>query len=121
MLFRHADDRLPDVESPQPQISAKDLEPSSWDEFADGLSLVTDESLALTDRAEKQVPGNPYPDPAKMWDQLCPLGDAAAEWRRRDGAVKVDDFVDPGRCGRIRFGIDQDGLRFVVDHIGLHR
>jgi hypothetical protein len=35
--------------------------------------------------------------------------------------VKVDDFKTPDKCGRIYFAIDSDKLRFVVDHIGLHR
>lgn len=34
--------------------------------------------------------------------------------------VKVDDHKTPDRCGRIYFAIDQVGLRFVVDHVGLH-
>jgi hypothetical protein len=34
--------------------------------------------------------------------------------------VKVDDHKAPDRCGRIYFAIDKEGLRFVVDHIGLH-
>jgi hypothetical protein len=34
--------------------------------------------------------------------------------------VKVDDYKTPDRCGRIYFAIDREGLRFVVDHIGLH-
>ena len=147
----------------QPEITARDLEPSSWDEFAEALPLLTGDSFALTEHALSQVPGNPYPDPARMWDHLCRLSEAAAEWRRLDGKigqrlkdwvqtgygieislqdnnlkgadsftyegvelsniphVKVDDFVDPGRCGRIHFDSDRDNLRFVVDHIGLHR
>jgi hypothetical protein len=38
----------------------------------------------------------------------------------REPHVKVDDFKDPSRCGRIYFAIDTAGQRFVVDHIGLH-
>jgi hypothetical protein len=34
--------------------------------------------------------------------------------------VKVDDYKDPGRCGRIYFAIDNDNGRFIVDHVGLH-
>ncbi len=34
--------------------------------------------------------------------------------------VKVDDYKDPARCGRIYFAIDSDNGRFIVDHIGLH-
>jgi hypothetical protein len=34
--------------------------------------------------------------------------------------VKVDDYVDPARCGRIYFALDSDNGRFIVDHIGLH-
>ena len=34
--------------------------------------------------------------------------------------VKVDDYKDPGRCGRIYFAIDNENGRFIVDHIGLH-
>lgn len=33
--------------------------------------------------------------------------------------IKLDDHVSPDRVGRIYFGIDQDGLRWVVDHVGL--
>jgi hypothetical protein len=35
--------------------------------------------------------------------------------------VKVDDHKTPDKCGRIYFAIDDDNLRFIVDHIGLHR
>jgi hypothetical protein len=34
--------------------------------------------------------------------------------------VKVDDFKDPARCGRIYFAVDSEKRRFIVDHIGLH-
>jgi hypothetical protein len=34
--------------------------------------------------------------------------------------VKVDDYKDPARCGRIYFAIDSESGRFIVDHIGLH-
>lgn len=34
--------------------------------------------------------------------------------------VKVDDYKNPAECGRIHFGIDGEGRRFVVDHVGLH-
>ncbi|HVB43077.1 MAG TPA: hypothetical protein VNF47_10285 [Streptosporangiaceae bacterium] len=34
--------------------------------------------------------------------------------------VKVDDYKNPAECGRIHFGIDGEGRRLVVDHIGLH-
>lgn len=34
--------------------------------------------------------------------------------------VKVDDHKNPAECGRIHFGIDGEGRRFLVDHIGLH-
>jgi hypothetical protein len=35
--------------------------------------------------------------------------------------VKLDDFKTPDRVGRIYFAIDQENLRFIVDHVGLHR
>lgn len=33
--------------------------------------------------------------------------------------IKLDDHVSPDRVGRIYFGIDQSGKRWVVDHVGL--
>ncbi len=38
----------------------------------------------------------------------------------REPHVKVDDFKNPRECGRIYFAVDSDGLRFIVDYIGLH-
>jgi hypothetical protein len=38
----------------------------------------------------------------------------------REPHVKVDDYKDPSRCGRIYFAVDSERRRFVVDHIGLH-
>jgi hypothetical protein len=38
----------------------------------------------------------------------------------REPHVKVDDFKNPGECGRIYFALDPEGCRFVVDYIGLH-
>lgn len=38
----------------------------------------------------------------------------------REPHVKVDDFKNPMECGRVYFAVDSDGLRFIVDHIGLH-
>lgn len=38
----------------------------------------------------------------------------------REPHVKVDDYKDPSRCGRIYFAVDSERSRFVVDHIGLH-
>jgi hypothetical protein len=46
---------------------------------------------------------------------------------RHDGAlldnrphVKVDDYTNPGDCGRIYFGIDRASGRIVVDFVGIH-
>lgn len=33
--------------------------------------------------------------------------------------VKVDDHVSPDRVGRVYFGIDEVGHRWIVDHVGL--
>lgn len=34
--------------------------------------------------------------------------------------VKVDDYKSPAEVGRIYFALDTEGLRLIVDHIGLH-
>jgi flagellar motor protein MotB len=34
--------------------------------------------------------------------------------------VKVNDWVDPHKCGRIYFAIDNANARYIVDHVGLH-
>lgn len=33
--------------------------------------------------------------------------------------IKIDDHVSPDRVGRVYFAIDQDRLRWVVDHVGV--
>jgi hypothetical protein len=38
----------------------------------------------------------------------------------REPHVKVDDYKSPNECGRIYFAVDSEGLRFIVDYIGLH-
>jgi hypothetical protein len=38
----------------------------------------------------------------------------------RETHVKVDDFKDPSRCGRIYFAVDSVGRRSIVDDVGLH-
>lgn len=41
-----------------------------------------------------------------------------AQWSRIPH-VKVDDHVSPNEVGRIYFAEDLDGMRFIVDHVGL--
>lgn len=41
-----------------------------------------------------------------------------ANWSRVNH-VKVDDHTSPDRVGRIYFGIDTAGLRWVLDHVGV--
>ncbi|WP_456598800.1 hypothetical protein [Blastococcus sp. SYSU DS0616] len=33
--------------------------------------------------------------------------------------IKIDDNVTPDRVGRIYFGIDEQKMRWVVDHVGV--
>jgi hypothetical protein len=55
-------------------------------------------------------------------DALGALGEFTYDGQRysREPHVKVDDYVDPARCGRIYFAYDTHRARFIVDHIGLH-
>ena len=38
----------------------------------------------------------------------------------REPHVKVDDYKKPVECGRIYFAQDNEGRRFIVNHIGPH-
>ncbi|MFJ3839816.1 hypothetical protein ACIPY6_30485 [Streptomyces sp. NPDC090054] len=71
----------------------------SW--IGDQTALVyapTDEPLRRSRRHEFDFDG-------QMWD--------------RQPHIKLDDHVTPDRVGRIYFAIDSDGLRWIVDHVGL--
>ena len=37
----------------------------------------------------------------------------------RESHLKLNDHVKPNEVGRVYFSIDSDGLRFIVDHVGL--
>ena len=37
----------------------------------------------------------------------------------RESHLKLNDHVKPNEVGRVYFSIDNEGLRFIVDHVGL--
>lgn len=96
--------------------------PQTWAEVASRVGEITNGSLALTDRALEQLPGNPYPDPRRMWDHLARLAAAATVWREAGGAVgtSLKDFVYD--VGGIEIALHDGALaqrRFEYDGVEL--
>lgn len=61
--------------------------PSTWQEFHDNLDRLICEAFVLTDRAIAECVAGGYPDPARMWDHLERLADAAMAWVAADCSV----------------------------------
>ncbi len=82
-----------------PERAARDLDlpeddeqllgaiPGSWPEVARRLPELVSEAFVLTPRAREQCSSNPYPDPARMWEELRGLAEAADDYRARNARV----------------------------------
>lgn len=61
--------------------------PQGWDEFRDNLDRLTGDTFVITERARRECVRCGYPDPARMWEHLARLADAAAVWAAAGCAV----------------------------------
>jgi len=67
----------------------------SWEEAAELAEMLVGEALILTENASGQLADCNYPDPARMFDHLERLADAAAAYDAADGDIgaRFEDWI----------------------------
>ena len=67
----------------------------TWDEVSQRAGELEHDGFVLTEACRSMLAGNPYPDPARMWQFATTLSQAARDWRDRGGEIgtRLADWI----------------------------